>query len=215
MISMEVKLQLEVLWTVSDLFSHEGEWGCVSFCFFSACFFFLTLFVFPWPFSGHIHMSRVNRFVRIHPTVSHFHYKTQRIWATARIKSPHLAFIHLPEGSQRFWFSLSAAVKTAVNVWADWLYEAAEWGTHQDSLFGKLIPCLFFSYLGSYMLDLVKSLLSSQQNQLVSDQVFSRNTTRVPVCKTALQSALQMSQGHNVTLMLNDFTTCVISSLSL
>lgn len=98
--------------------------SCICFSLFRVSLFFpifLLFFLSPTrslPLSHHIHTDRVNKFLLFHPTVSHFHYKTEWIWTAAWITSPHLAFIHFPEGSQRASFFLSAAVI----VWADWLY---------------------------------------------------------------------------------------------
>lgn len=102
----------------------EEASSCICFSLFHVSLFFpifLLFFLSPTrslPLSHHIHTDRVNKFLLFHPTVSHFHYKTEWIWTAAWITSPHLAFIHFPEGSQRTSFFLSAAVI----VWADWLY---------------------------------------------------------------------------------------------
>lgn len=98
--------------------------SCICFSLFRVSLFysiFFLSFLSPTqslPLSHHTHTDRVNKFLLFHPTVSHFHYKTEWIWAAAWITSPHLAFIYFPEGSQRASFFLPAAVI----VWADWLY---------------------------------------------------------------------------------------------
>lgn len=126
-INIAAQLLLEVLWTLLDL-SPSGSvphlrkralysshvyvsHSSVSLSFFSHIppFFFLSP-TRSLPLSHHIHTDRVNKFLLFHPTVSHFHYKTEWIWTAAWITSPHLAFIHFPEGSQRASFFLSAAV---------------------------------------------------------------------------------------------------------
>lgn len=85
------------------------------FCFFSILFLFFSVTRSVCAsLSHHIH-------THTRSPVSHFHYKTEWIWATAWITSPHLAFIHFPEGSQGFSFFLFVAVGTVVNVWAHWL----------------------------------------------------------------------------------------------
>lgn len=117
-----------------------GRGPCISHicvCFSLSlllCVSFSLDFFFPFHFFTHPIVASLSLFLTTYaltesigwylfsPPVSYFHYKTEWIWATAWITSPHLAFIHFPEGSQGFSFFLYAAVGTAVNVLTDWLY---------------------------------------------------------------------------------------------
>lgn len=71
-------------------------------------------------------ISRVRRFVQVHPTMSHFHYKAERIWATAWITPPYLDFIYFPGASQSslfyFLFFCSPSLCTEMTVGADWFF---------------------------------------------------------------------------------------------
>lgn len=81
-------------------------WLFLSLSGFSLCFHMLTHFFFFFLLSPLLHTHSASRFVPIQlplTPMSHFHYKTEWIWATAWITSPHLTFIRFPEGSHGFY----------------------------------------------------------------------------------------------------------------
>lgn len=107
---------------------------------------------------------RVNRFsparpTSTHPTpphpVSHFHYKTEWIWAAARITSPHLARAHFPQGSNGFFFLILLLCTGRGIVSLHSLPPPTTHCTHTRT------HTPLHSYLRTYMLDWVKSFLVS------------------------------------------------------
>lgn len=126
---------------------------CFSFMFqffFLFSVFLVLLFSFPWPPSPHTHTNThrgtVNRFVRIHPTVSHFHYKTERIWAAAWIASPHLWLSYI---FQEVGWAFCLPALSLLSL--QWMFECV-WGGRVHTVSGwpfkkkqkkSLIPCLF------------------------------------------------------------------------
>lgn len=144
-IDITVQLLLKVLWTVLDLLLllllflgslHLLQDPCISL----PLDFFLSLFIFfpvtnqiSAPLSPHTHTHRVDRFVLTHPPVSHFHYKTEWIWATAWITSPHLhislscIFQKVVRGCHSF----------SVLLWGlQWMSRLAVWGLQRENSIG-------------------------------------------------------------------------------
>lgn len=86
-----------------------------------------------------------------HSSVSHFHYKTEWIWPTAWITSPHLARPHFPQGRRVFFLFFIPSLCGGRGPYQDGL----------SPLYSSSSSSFFSSYLRTYMLGWVKSFLLS------------------------------------------------------
>lgn len=109
----------------------------------------------------------------------------------------HISTSHSHTFSRRRAELPSPPLCASVNVGADWLNEAAACG---PNLLRKLIPSLSVSYLGSHLLDWVKSLLSP----CIPSSVLQKP------CMGSCLRLRHLADGPRTQLDFNadDFTTC-------